>query len=84
MCLQFLWPLKSPSSLLAHSLPPLGSKNSVHSGIQQDNWCHKQDDQQYNWHSWQDIQQVGEPEAPLDGGSQWPPDSIWYWWPLFS
>ena len=29
MCLQFLWLLESPSSLLAHTLPTLGSANSV-------------------------------------------------------
>ena len=45
---------------------------------QQDNWHWKQG-QEYNWRSWQDIHRVGEPEAPLDGGSQWPPDSMWYW-----
>ena len=28
-CLQFLWLLESPSSLLAHTLPTLGSANSV-------------------------------------------------------
>ena len=59
---------------------------------QQDKLYHKQD-QQDNWHSqqdtqqveepvapqkrWQDTQQVEEPEAPLDGGSQWPPHSTW-------
>ena len=31
---------------------------------QQDNWCGQK--------------QVEEPEAPLDGGSQWPPYSMWY------
>ena len=31
-----------------------------------------------NWHSRQDTQQVGKPEAPLDGGSQWPTDNMWY------
>ena len=31
MCLQFLWLLESPSSLLAHALPTLGSGNSVDS-----------------------------------------------------
>ena len=31
MCLQFLWLLKSPSSLLACALPTLGSANSVNS-----------------------------------------------------
>ena len=24
------------------------------------------------------TQQVGDPEAPLNGGNQWPPYSIWY------
>ena len=52
--------------------------NSVHREIQQDNWHHKQDDQWYNWNSRQDTQRVGKSEAPLDGASQWPPDSIWY------
>ena len=27
--------------------------------------------------SQQNTQHVGEPEAPLDGGSQWPPYSTW-------
>ena len=57
------------------------------------NWC--QDlDQQDDWHSrqdtqqvegpepsqkrQQDTQQVGKPEAPLDGGSQWPLHSMLY------
>ena len=31
MCLQFLWLLKSPSSLLAGALPILSSANSVDS-----------------------------------------------------
>ena len=31
MWLQFLWLLESPSSLLAHALPTLGSANSVNS-----------------------------------------------------
>ena len=30
-CLYFLWLLKSPSSFLAHALPPLGSANSAKS-----------------------------------------------------
>ena len=29
MCLQFLWLLESPCSLLDHTLPTLGSANSV-------------------------------------------------------
>ena len=77
-CLQFLCLLEFSSSSPTHALPTMGSTNSVHSEIQQDNWRHKQDGQRYNWHSWQDTQRVGESEAPLDGGSQWPPDSIWY------
>ena len=60
---------------------------------QKDNW-HYEQDQQYDWYSWQDTQQVGkteppqksrqdtqqveEPEAPLDGEGQWPPYSMWY------
>ena len=55
----------------------MGSANSGHSEIQQDNWCHKQD-QKYNWHSPQDTRQAKEPEALLDGESQWPPNSMWY------
>ena len=59
---------------------------------QKDNW-HYEQDQQYDWYSWQNTQQVGkteppqksrqdtqqveEPEAPLDEG-QWPPYSMWY------
>lgn len=31
MWLQFLWLLESPSSLLAHAFPTLGSANSVNS-----------------------------------------------------
>ena len=34
--------------------------------------------QRDNWHNGQDTQQVGEPEAPMDGGSQWPWHSMWY------
>ena len=34
--------------------------------------------QQDSWHSWKDTQQVGEPEATMDGGHQWPPHSMWY------
>ena len=32
-CLQFLWLLKPPSSLLAHALPILGSGNSAQSEL---------------------------------------------------
>ena len=38
---------------------------------QWDNWCSWQD-------TWQDAQQVGEPEAPKEGGSRWPPLSMWH------
>ena len=31
------------SSLLARTLPSLGSANNVHSAIQEDNWHHEQD-----------------------------------------
>ena len=58
------------------------------------NWRQDQDEQD-NWHSQRDTQQVegpessqkkkqqetqqvGKPEAPLDGGSQWPLYSLWY------
>ena len=34
MCLQFLWLLESPSSLLACALPTLGSVNSEDNEIQ--------------------------------------------------
>ena len=43
MCLQLLLLLESPSSLLAHALPTLGSTNSMHSEIQQDSWRQEQD-----------------------------------------
>ena len=35
-------------------------------------------DQHDSWCNWQDSQQVAEPEASMDGGSQWPPPSMWY------
>ena len=38
---------------------------------QWDSWCSWQD-------TWQDAQQVGEPEAPKEGGSRWPPLSMWH------
>lgn len=44
---------------------------------QQDSWRHKQVDQGYIWHSWQDTQQIEEPDTPLGGGSLWPPYSMW-------
>ena len=78
MCLQLLlWLLEFSSSLLVCALPTLGSVNSMDSEIPQDNWGSEQN-QQYNWHSRQDTQQVEKPEAPLDGESQWPPYSTWY------
>ena len=52
MCLQFLWLLESPSSLLARALLTLGSANSEDSEIQWDNWCQKQDEEKYNWRGW--------------------------------
>ena len=51
MCLQFLWLLESSSSLLARALPTLGWVNSADSDIQWDNWCRKQDEEQYNYYS---------------------------------
>ena len=33
MCLQFLWLLASPSSLLVHASPTLGSANSAYNEI---------------------------------------------------
>ena len=56
---------------LSLSLAYPGFTDSMHSEIQRDNWFYKRD-QQYNWCSWQDTQQVGKPEAPLEGGSHWP------------
>ena len=64
MCLQLLlWLLEFSSSLLVCALPTLGSVNSVDSEIQQDNWGSEQN-QQYNWHSWQDTHLIEEPESP--------------------
>ena len=64
MCLQLLlWLLEFSSSLLVCALPTLGSVNSVDSEIQQDNWGSEQN-QQYNWHSWQDTHLIEEPEYP--------------------
>ena len=57
----------------SHLAYPGFSKQCKH----QDNWRHEQD-QRYNWCTQQDTQQVEEPKAPLDGGSQWPPDSMWH------
>ena len=51
MCLQFLWLFESLSSLLAHTLATLGSVNSAHSEIQQENW-HCEQDQQYKSVHW--------------------------------
>ena len=50
----------------------------MHSEIQLYSWLCGQDEEHYNWLSQQDTQQVGEPEVPLDGGSQWPPHRMWY------
>ena len=44
-----------PSRLLAHAIPTPGSMNSTHSEIQQDNWHHEQDDQEYNAHPWNEV-----------------------------
>ena len=44
---------------------------------QQGNWHHKLVDQGYLWHSWQDTQQIEEPDTPLGVGSHWPPYSMW-------
>ena len=90
----FLWLLQSSSSLLARALPTMGSVYSTHSEIQQDNWCHKQDQQcswcsekdnqqaeepeVSHKKTRQETQQIWEPGAPLDGGNQWPPYSMWY------
>ena len=59
----------SLSFLLATPLAPClpWAQQRVCTVIQQDNWC-----------SWQDTQHVEEPEAPVDGESQWPPHSMWY------
>ena len=42
MCLQLLWPLQSPSCLLALALPTPGFSKQCEL---QDNWGHKQDQQ---------------------------------------
>ena len=59
-------------SLLVHDLPTMGSANNLHSETQRDDH-HQEQDQKHNWHSRQDTQQVGGPEAPRDEGNQWPP-----------
>ena len=51
MRLHFLWFFESPFSLLAHTLTTLGSANSAHSKIEQDNW-HCEQDQQYENVQW--------------------------------
>ena len=43
----------------------------------ENNW-HREQGQRYNGHSRQDTQKVEESKTLLDGGSQWPPYSIWY------
>ena len=63
---------------LSLSLAYLGFSKQCKQCGPQDSWCCEQDDHQHNRHSQQDTQQVGKPEAPLDGGSQWPADSKWY------
>ena len=51
---------------------------------EQDNWHSQRDTQQVKGlepsqkKRQQETQQVGKPEAPLDGGSQWPLHSMWY------
>ena len=45
MYLQFLWLLEFSSSLLACTLPTMGSANSVLSETQGDNWHYEQDQQ---------------------------------------
>ena len=51
---------------------------------EQDNWHSQRDTQQVEGlepsqkKRQQETQQVGKPEAPLDGGSQWPLHSMWY------
>lgn len=39
---------------------------------------HSEQGQRYNGHSRQDTQEVEESKTALDGGSQWPPYSMWY------
>ena len=56
-CLRFPWFLELSSHHPAHALPPVGSRRSVHSEKQWD-----------NWQSQQDTQQAEEPEC-LPGGS---------------
>ena len=58
MRLQFLQLLKSSSGLLPCTLPTMGSVKSVHSGIQQDNWHHKQD-------QWYNLPPTSLPKPPL-------------------
>ena len=78
MCLQFLWLLSSVSSLLAWALPTLDSVNSADSVNSQTTGAVNRMKSDNNWCSQQDTQRVEEPEAPLDGGSQWPTYSMWY------
>ena len=75
MCLQFLQLLKSSSGLLPCTLPTMGSVNSVHSEIQQDNWSHEQDQQdkgntvQYHWEGvgWDSSRVRYEPRTGENG-----------------
>ena len=78
MCLQFLWLLSSVSSLLAWALLTLDSVNSADSVNSQTTGAVNRMKSDNNWCSQQDTQRVEEPEAPLDGGSQWPTYSMWY------
>ena len=94
MCMQFPWPLKSPSSILACTLPTLGSTNSVDSensvtvsvtnrisdtiGVVGRISNRLEEPESPQKKSQQDTQQEEEPKAPLNGGCHWPPHSTWY------
>ena len=84
-CLQFLQLLESPSSLSLCLAYPGFSRNCKTTGVTNrisdtTGTVSRTSSRQRTLRlsGQQDIQQVGEPKAPLDGGSQWPPYSMWY------
>ena len=65
-----------PTSWPAPCLP--GFSEQCRQCEQPDNWCCEQDEERSTWCSQQDTQRMEQPEALLDGGSQWPTYSMWY------
>ena len=79
MCLQFIWLLKSSSSILACALPTMGSMNSAHSEIQLDSRHHEQD-QQYTPPDWLVIILIilSQGRFTLSDNNYVPPKPPWF------